>query len=258
MQPECPEANHILECLAIAGGDDVLAAFVKLEKKPQPWAKNLYVPPSVYAQAGGWTFGKDEKQIDLNYDKCYPVFPTSDGLNKNEAVSVANSREDVCPHCETRLIDILTIDGKDERLSFLNLSGVIAVTICPLCASMCERTIVRYTPDGGSTMELVEPFVDDEKMPDSEYAAMTAKKFSLAQKPESLFFARGNDESIVTIGGFALWIQDSLYDSCPDCGKIMRYLASVPWQALSDYTEGILFLEICCGCQIISVFHQQT
>ncbi|MDR1153812.1 MAG: hypothetical protein LBL04_03805, partial [Bacteroidales bacterium] len=74
----------------------------------------------------------------------------------------------------------------------------------------------------------------------------------------NLFFARGNDESIITVGGFAAWVQDFQYDACPGCGRVMRYFASVPWNALSDWTEGTLFLEICPDCQIISAFHQQT
>ncbi len=258
MQPHCPEANHILQCLAIAGGDDVLAAFAALEQRPQPWRKKLFVAPSVYAQAGGWTFGKDGKRIVLNYDHCYPVFPASDCVHTDTAVSVAAPREDICPHCGSHLTDILTLNGKDERLAFLNLPGVVKIPICPMCAAMCERTIIRYTPNGDSTMEIDSPFWDGGKMSDDEYAAMTSKAFALAKKSEPLFFARGSDESIITIGGFANWIQDFQYDLCPDCGKTMRYFASVPWNTLSDYTEGTLYLEICPDCRIISTFHQQT
>jgi len=267
MQPECPQANHILQCLAIAGGEDVLAAFVELEKHPKPWVKKLYVPLSVYAQSGGWTFDEKGKRIKLNYDKCYCALPVSDGRPLSGALQVgakadtallaATPREDVCHHCGTNLVDILTLNGKDERLEFLKFSGTVKVPICPLCATMCERTVVRYTPDGESTMELVGPFGDGGKMPESEYAAMTSKTFALGKRPEPLFFAHGNDE-VVTIGGFANWVQDSQYDACPDCGKIMKYFASVPWGALSDYSEGTLYLEKCHGCRIISAFHQQT
>jgi hypothetical protein len=38
----------------------------------------------------------------------------------------------------------------------------------------------------------------------------------------------------------------------------MRYFASVPWDALSDWAEGTLFLEICTDCRVVSAFHQQT
>jgi hypothetical protein len=107
-------------------------------------------------------------------------------------------------------------------------------------------------------MELIDPFGDENAMPESEYAEMTSRKFALAKRSENLFFARGNDESIITVGGFAPWVQDFHYDACPNCGKPMRYFASVPWNALSDWTEGTLFLEICPDCCVVSAFHQQT
>ncbi|MDR2507809.1 MAG: hypothetical protein LBD67_07430 [Candidatus Accumulibacter sp.] len=255
---DCQNANHILQCLAIAGGADVLAVFRELEANPLPWSKFLHVPPSVYAHAGGWTFDKDGNRIELNFPECYPAIPAAIDAAENSAVSVAVPREDTCPHCASRLIDILTIDGNDKRLAFLGLSGKTGIPVCPQCAPMCERTMVRYRPDGNSSVTQVQPFGKCEKMHDEEYAQMTSKRFALAERPAPLFFARGNDESIITIGGFADWIQDFQYDPCPDCGKTMRYLASVPWAALSDYSEGTLFLDICSGCQIISVIHQQT
>jgi len=263
MAPECPEANHILQCLAIAGGDDVLEAFIELEKSPRPWAGDLHVPPSVYAQAGGWTFDEAGARIELNYGQCFPVFEAHPGEkgkggDKGSAVSAATPREDVCPVCGGNLTDILVIDGNDERLAFLGLPGIVKIPICPMCATLCERTIVRYTPDGDSVMELVKPYQDCSRMPDSEYAAMTANKFELASAPVPVFFSHGADESAITIGGFANWIQDFQYDACPDCGKTMRYFASVPWSALSDFSEGTLYLEICPDCRVISVIHQQT
>jgi hypothetical protein len=127
MNPDCEEANHILQCLAIADGDDVLAAFVSLQAQPPAWAKRLHVPPSVYAWAGGWTFDEHGNRTELNYAECYPVFPLSGGNEDSElpAVPVAVPREDICPHCGSRLIDILSVDGRDERLTFLRLPGLV-------------------------------------------------------------------------------------------------------------------------------------
>ena len=103
-------------------------------------------------------------------------------------------------------------------------------------------------------------FVED--LPDSEFAEMTKKRlskpFALAKNSESVYFANGNDESLITIGGFANWVQGYQYDICPDCGKMMRYFASVPWDAWFEEMEGTLYLEICPDCRIIEVFHQQT
>ncbi|MDR3159087.1 MAG: hypothetical protein LBU11_08795 [Zoogloeaceae bacterium] len=259
MDPKCKEANDLLNCLAIAGGTDVLAAFLRLEKEPLPWSKKLYAPPSIYAHAGGWTFDEEGNRIELNYGVCFPVLPGD--KSADHAVLVASPRAETCPHCGSRLIDIMTLDGRDSRLAFLGLSGVLRIPLCPVCATMCERTIVRYELDGDSSMELVECFEDSNRMPEDEYAEMTAKNFTLAKQPESLFYAQGCNDfcgDYAMIGGFADWIQDPQYDACPDCGKHMRYFASVPWSALSDHSEGTLFLEICQDCRVISAFHQQT
>jgi hypothetical protein len=256
MDPECKEANDLLCCLAIAGGVDVLAAFRRLEKDPLPWSKNLYVPPSIYAYAGGWTFDAEGDRIELNYGVCFPVLPGD--KHADHAVLVASPSAETCPHCGSRLIDIMTIDGRDSRLAFLGLNGVVRIPLCPECATMCERTIIRYELDGGSSLEMVERAeYSNRKMSEDEYAEMTAKNFTLEKQPESLFYAQGCDDC-VTIGGVEDWIQDPQYDACPDCGKLMRYFASVPWSALSDYSEGTLFLEICQDCRVIIAFHQQT
>lgn len=53
---KCEDANDIQNSLAMIGGEKVLEAFIELEKNPREWRKKLYVNPSVYAYAGGWTF----------------------------------------------------------------------------------------------------------------------------------------------------------------------------------------------------------
>ena len=37
-------------------------------------------------------------------------------------------REDTCPHCGGRMVDILVLDGRDERLRFLGLDGILTAT----------------------------------------------------------------------------------------------------------------------------------
>jgi len=251
--------DSLLQCLAIAGGDRVLDVFQRLEKSPLPWAKRLHAPPSVYAMAGGWTFDKDGNRIELCHNTCFPVLRILGEGEVDNTVSVASPRAEVCSVCGSRLLDILTLNGRDERLLFLGMDGVVRIPICPVCTTLCGQTMVRYTPDGDSTMELVEYFGEREKISDEEYAIMTAKRFTLAKQPASLFFTHGCDECI-TIGGFANWTQDSQYNACPDCGKTMRYFASVPWLAFSDniYVGGMLYLELCPDCRIISVLYQCT
>ena len=61
-----------------------------------------------------------------------------------------------------------------------------------------------------------------------------------------------------TIGGFANWVQDAEYTTCPHCGKPMKYLAQIQWDTVFDCAEGALYVEFCPDCQIVSMQHQQT
>ena len=38
-------------------------------------------------------------------------------------VRIGRAREDTCPHCGGRMVDMLVLDGRDERLKFLGLDG---------------------------------------------------------------------------------------------------------------------------------------
>ena len=261
MEPDCATAFCILHCLADTYSDDVLAVFKELDAHPLPWSKTLHIPLLDYTHASGWAINQHGNRIELIFRECYPVFRVADGNDTDTAVSVATLRGDRCSRCDSLLIDLLTIDGNDERLAFLNLPGVIRIPVCPVCVTLCEPYIIRYTLDGDSVIDPGKPFRDSEKILDSEYAEWTPRRFALAKKQESLYFANGNDESIITIGGFANWVQGYQFDTCPDCGKTMRYFASVPWEAWEAseaWLEGTLYLEICTDCQVISVFHQQT
>ena len=58
--------------------------------------------------------------------------------------------------------------------------------------------------------------------------------------------------------GFANWVQDAEYTTCPHCGKPMKYLAQIQWDTVFDCAEGTLYVEFCPDCLIVSMQHQQT
>ena len=47
-------------------------------------------------------------------------------------------------------------------------------------------------------------------------------------------------------------------DTCPHCGKPMKYLAQIQWDMVFDCAEGTLYVEFCPDCHIVSMLHQQT
>ncbi|MDR2284180.1 MAG: hypothetical protein LBE37_13270 [Sphingobacterium sp.] len=252
--PYCSHAGDILSCLSVIGSDNVKSTFYQLEKNPLPWRKNLYVDPSFYAEQAGWTFGADGTRIQLNYHSCYSLIKES---REDKAVLVAQARAEECAICSCQTVDILSLDGKDQRLSFLDLPGQLNIPICPNCASMCDRTIVRYQLDGESTFEVVEPYTNERYISDADFASLVNNKMVLSLTKKPAYFACGNDD-VSTIGGNPDWIQDWQYENCPDCQKKMKLLGAIQWDQLIDASEGTLYIEICTDCSVVVAIHQQT
>ena len=279
---DCNVASDLLQCLAVQGDDVVLKTFFRLEqnqlllqqklalprdeqdmqaivqlsKNLLPWQQNMWASPSLYAEhAGGWTFDHEARRTNLTFPECYAMLPAVE--RSDTAVSTGCPRHDVCPHCGSQLQDVLVLDGKDARLAFLGLEGKVRIPLCLSCARDSCKTLVRYLPDGESTLEIIGADADGTQEQQSHNGA-TSKTLTLSKQPVSPFYAFGNDIAI-TIGGMANWIQDAHYETCPGCGKKMRYFAGIPWEVLTERKgTGTLYAEICTDCHVISLFHQQT
>ena len=141
-------ASNLMSCLAMQGDDKAMETLLELERNPRPWRKGLYVDPSSYAQIGGWTFDKEGQKIQLNFDTCYPMVKGTTG--EKSPVRIGRAREDTCPHCGGRMVDMLVLDGRDERLKFLGLDGILTATCCPNCVGFLKGPAFNsFTLDGG-------------------------------------------------------------------------------------------------------------
>ena len=253
-------ASNLMSCLAMQGDDKAMETLLELERNPRPRRKGLYVDPSSYAQIGGWTFDKEGQRIRLGFDTCYPMVKGTTG--EKSPVRIGRAREDTCPHCGGRMVDILVLDGRDERLRFLGLDGILTATCCPSCVGFLKGPAFnRFALDGGVEVFPSELFDGAEKtdcyVSPEEYKALTENPFVLGEAPVSLFYGAACQD-VNTIGGFANWVQDAEYTTCPHCGKPMKYLAQIQWDTVFDCAEGTLYVEFCPDCQIISMQHQQT
>ncbi len=248
------EGSTLLRCLAMAGGKKAQDTLYELKINPKPWRKNLYVDSDIYAEEGGWTFDSKNQYIKLNYDKCFSLEPCKE---KNEnGTFIARKRGEKCSHCGCELMDILVINGKDERFAFLGLDGIITASCCPNCITLSEGISNRFTLDGES-MILEYEGIEENYCEDEIINRMVENRFIVSEKKRPLFYGAFN-EDVNTIGGFASWVQDWEYRNCPECGKKMKYLAQIHWDTIQDCAEGTLFIEICPECKIITMFHQQT
>ncbi|MDL2233461.1 hypothetical protein LJC63_07775, partial [Ruminococcaceae bacterium OttesenSCG-928-L11] len=255
-KPDCEEAGNIQSALALIGDDVVQRAFMKLEGNPLPCREKLYVNPSVYAEAGGWSFDESGQRQTLVHDTCYAMH--SDAASPDSAVRIGKKRDDRCAVCGCQMIDALVLDSRDPRLAFLGIEGILRVPICPWCACFTEDNIIRYQLDGASSYEVkIDPYFSENKLDAKYIDEMDTNTWVLDEGPSPVYRSYGGDEA-PTIGGMAQWIQDWTYMTCPDCGKKMTYLASIPWSCISDGFEGTLYIEICTDCRVVKVLHQQT
>lgn len=247
------QGADLLCCLAMCGGEKSLQTLYRLEQNPKQWQEQLYVPPAVYAQYGGWTFGEKGNRQVLYLQHCICMEQDGD----QTAGRLAKSREDICPHCGGKYVDILVLDGRAESLRFLGVDGIITATCCPNCVAYQQPAYSRFTWDGQS-VPLPNAEGDTYAFSEEEYETFTNNTFGVVAEQKPLFYGTFS-ECHNTVGGFANWIDDFWYPECPDCGKPMTYLAQIQWDTLeAGMAEGTLYIHICKDCHITAMHHQQT
>ena len=254
------EAAGLMCCLAMQGGDEALAALLELERSPRAWRKKLYVDPSIYAECGGWTFDKEGRRRELVFARCIPLVKGTPG--ENEPARLMRPREDFCPHCGCRMVDAVILDGRDERLRFLGVDGVITAACCPNGVGFEDGgAFTRFDLRGGGEPLPNNLTLDDwgNYLGDEGLAELVNNRLVLAERHVPPFYG-AYYEGVSTIGGFANWVQDWQYLECPECGRPMKYAAQIEWDMLFDEYggEGTLYLEICPDCHIAGLLHQQT
>src|SRR5699024_10563325 len=72
----------------------------------------------------------------LNFDTCFSLVKGTPG--EASPVRIGRPREDTCPHCGGRMVDMLVLDGRDERLRFLGLDGILTAACCPNCVGFLK------------------------------------------------------------------------------------------------------------------------
>ncbi|ANN64833.1 hypothetical protein SZ47_06310 [Brachyspira hyodysenteriae] len=257
------EGANLLSCLAMQGDDAALDCLYDFEMNPREWRNKLYVDPSVYAECAGWTFDKDKKRQILNFDKCYYLDKAQSKEEKEQSpIIIASLRNDNCPECGCRNMDMAIIDGRDERLKFIGVNGIIKASCCPNCV-IYNTTYSKYDLKGGSKILPFDKESENYYPPEENYIeeeelnSMHNNNYILSKNEVPLFYG-AFDDTLNTIGGFANWVQDWEYMKCPSCGKKMKYLMQIHWHTIESMAEGTLFIEICTDCNITAMFHQQT
>lgn len=249
-------ANSLLRCLAVAGGEKVFQVFWELEQHPRKWREHLYVNPSRYAMEGGWSYDSEGNFRKTIFEKCYPLVKGSSLDKEKSPVKIGVRTKEKCPRCGHSLVNLMEIDGRDPRLHFLGIDGIVKAKCCPSCFLFLDGSFCHYEINGESAMmppkeDSATAYFGEEGMEIGE------NTYVLGDSPVPLRYAADWDEGS-SVGGFAFWIQDCDIKICPDCGKPMTYLAQIQWDTIVDGMEGNAYIEICKDCKTIAVLHQQT
>jgi hypothetical protein len=250
------QAILILQCLAVHGDEDVFQAFLELEKV-KSLRRKIKTSPVTYTTIGGWTYDQDKQYRKLIFDKCFPIVQGTSEEKKLSPVKIGSKADEYCPHCNCQMINLIELDGRDARLDFLGIDGIIKVKYCLECLFYYDNDFYKYTLDGKS-----EPIDEAFSQPNdpvsaNSTAAIPSNNYILGSTPVPLRYA-ANWEGGSSVGGFPFWVQDAEICHCPECGKAMHYLAQIQWDTIIDYMEGNAYIEICKDCQIVTVLHQQT
>ncbi len=122
-------------------------------------------------------------------------------------IRIGRVREYACLHCGGQMVDMLVLDGRDERLKFLGLNGILTAACCPNCVGFLKGPAYnRFTLDGDVEVFPSELFDGAGKMDcyvrPEDYKALTGNTFVLGKSPVPLFYG-ASCEDVNTIGGFA-------------------------------------------------------
>lgn len=251
-------ASRLLSCLAVYGGEEVFQTFLELEAHPRKWREKLYVNPSSYAAIGGWSYDSGGMFLKTNFDRCYPMVKGTPEEKKRSPVKIGARTGEKCPRCGCEIVNLMEFDGRDPRLDFLGIGGVIKAKCCPNCMEYMNGDFCRYTVDGESEAVFGrDSFMTEDYIGEEGIEELASNSYILGENPVPLRYA-ADWEGGSSVGGFAFWIQDCAIKNCPDCGKPMKYLAQIQWDTVMDGMEGNAYIEICKDCQVMAVLHQQT
>ncbi|SFR65179.1 hypothetical protein [Anaeromicropila populeti] len=108
-----------------------------------------------------------------------------------------------CEKCGGKLFDILTIDGRDERLKFLEIEGTIKAKVCPDCVMMSDSYFCKYTIYGESEILPNEAGSDESYMTEEDIEEFQTNGFVLSPKKVNPFFGC-HEDTFSTIGGMQI------------------------------------------------------
>ena len=253
--------NHMLCALAWIGDETVQSTFAFWRSNPPGWTSSLHVPAHEYAQQAGWELTADGTRRDLFLRTCHPLVPPESDSANRDVLKVVVEHEDACRWCDRRMTTMLDLALSKPELDFLGIHGErLRLATCDVCT--CYGTVlttVRFNGWAKWADENTKPSYLPENTGD--WPRMQSESLVFSSKPRH--WIEGADwcslaGSSSQVGGHPTWIQDACFPACPECGRLMMFVAQVAVEDIDEHGEGIYYLHLCKSCGRGATHYQQS
>ena len=260
--------NLLLLCLAWIGNERVVRQFQAWRENPPVWQTELYLAPWDYSLEAGWELTPEGTRRDLYLSTAYEVVQFVDGERATDhgpALTLHEPEEGRCGWCGRRLVSLLSLDLRDQQLSFVVPSGsLLRVAICPWCSTY-TTLIADVDLEGASIWSDTneeKPLILDKIRDDGETEELIQQPIALGTQRRTPYEAVGrfmlDMKSISQLGGHPDWIQDMEYPVCPICQRRMICIAQISWEDFEEYAEGSTYAFVCLEDGKAATVYQQT
>lgn len=215
----------------------------------------LHVPAVDYLPSAGWTLEEGEETRSLISTRCFRL-TLAESPAKNR-ITCRTESDGRCPACEGALgwlFDFTSLDReKQAELFSEDLSDAPRRILCCFHCACYETVLTKYGPDMDELW--IAPIECEFENDGSQWNTCIRE---IADRPTSPFAASEPFalEDSSTLGGMPSWLQDAEFPRCPECRRLMRFLAQHDNGALGE--EGLYYAFFCGDCSVASVSYQQT
>lgn len=253
LDAESTNANHALSALAWIGDAVVQERFRQWDKENPPWRKKLYIPPSEYSTVAGWELTSGGRR-NLFYKDCFAIKPAISEPDKT--VKVMEVTNLACPWCSRKLVNLIELDLSDDRFRGLHLRlPKLPVLTCDACT--CFGVVYASVGQDGEAHWAHEN-QRPEILPDDplswKESSWGGVRVALHQR-RAIEAVDWMEPTVSQIGGLPSWVQDVEYPKCPDCHRVMSFIAQIDEAAFGS--DGIYYGFLCSNCMMTATTYQQ-
>lgn len=154
------------------------------------------------------------------FDTCYPIVKGTLEEKAHSPVKIGVRTNERCPQCGCTLVNMMEIDGRDSRLRFLDIDGVIKAKCCPSCIIWSGGNYFsRYAIDGeGEIVFEEEPHNTEDCIKDSGIEEMDSNSYVLGKIPFRSDTRRTGTE-IQRSAAFLLGLWNAISKTAPTVGN---------------------------------------